>query len=146
MGNSCRSLAFSFRVARTQPRCSLPKCVWPSVKSSRTRSSHPREPWQTGRPLRTSSQTGGTVTIAAGRSMASNSEARKPSNSGSLFYNYKGFFSLVLLAVVDAEYMFIWVHVGSNGSSSDCGIFNRSELKPGLCLNTWFPSSTTLLW
>lgn len=57
---------------------------------------------------------------------------KKPHNSGSLYYNYKGFFSVVLLALVDGDYKFIWAHVGSNGSSSDCGIFNESELETGL--------------
>lgn len=50
---------------------------------------------------------------------------RKPKNSGSLFYNYKNFFSIVLMAVVDANYSFLWISVGHYGSSSDAGIFKR---------------------
>lgn len=57
---------------------------------------------------------------------------KKPANSGSLYYNYKGFFSLVLLAVVDADYKFMWASVGAEGSASDCGIFNRSSLGEAL--------------
>lgn len=57
---------------------------------------------------------------------------KKPRKSGSLYYNYKGFFSIVLLAVVDADYKFIWASVGANGSASDCGVFNRSALEPAL--------------
>ena len=35
-------------------------------------------------------------------------------------YKLQGFFfSLVLLALVDVEYKFLWVDIGSNGSSSD---------------------------
>ena len=52
--------------------------------------------------------------------------------SGSLFYNYKGFFSIVLLAIVDGDYKFVWAHVGANGSSSDCDIYNNSDLEPAL--------------
>ena len=54
---------------------------------------------------------------------------RKPANSGSLYYNYKGFFSVVLLALVDADYKFIWADLGGAGSASDAQIFNASELK-----------------
>lgn len=52
----------------------------------------------------------------------------KPKNSGSLFFNYKKDFSVVLLAVVDADYKFILVDVGARGSESDGGVFSRSNL------------------
>ena len=54
---------------------------------------------------------------------------RKPPKSGSLYHNYKGFFSVILMALVDAEYRFRWVDVGTEGSCSDAQIFNNSELK-----------------
>ena len=57
---------------------------------------------------------------------------KKPENSGSLYYNYKGFFSIVLLAIVDSDYKFQWVDVGAEGSASDAGIFNRSPLLTAL--------------
>ena len=44
-------------------------------------------------------------------------------------YNYKGFFSLVLLALVDTEDRFLSVDVGSSGSSSHAQIFNQSKLR-----------------
>jgi hypothetical protein len=57
---------------------------------------------------------------------------RCPVGSGSKFYNYKGFFSIVLMAVVDADYTFIYVDVGFNGRVSDGGIFARSSLREHL--------------
>ena len=39
----------------------------------------------------------------------------KPTASGSLYYNYKNFYSMVLLAVCGAQYNFTYVDIGSFG-------------------------------
>ena len=51
-----------------------------------------------------------------------------PINSGSLFYNYKGYFSMALMAICDARYFFTLVDVGSYGSNNDSGIFHKSAM------------------
>ena len=51
-----------------------------------------------------------------------------PRNSGSQYFNYKGSFSVVLLAPVDADYRFIVNNVGSFGGNSDGEIFSQSTL------------------
>jgi len=38
-----------------------------------------------------------------------------PKNSGSLFFNYKKYFSVILMAVVDSEYCFISIDLGAYG-------------------------------
>jgi hypothetical protein len=58
-----------------------------------------------------------------------------PANSGSLYYNYKHFFSVILLAIVDADYNFLYVDVGSAGRSNDSGVFCNSKLYELLEIN-----------
>ena len=57
---------------------------------------------------------------------------KAPPNSGSLYYNYKGFFSIILFAMVDSDYKFIYIDTSGNGSASDAQIYNASDLKDGL--------------
>ncbi|CAH1981900.1 unnamed protein product [Acanthoscelides obtectus] len=52
----------------------------------------------------------------------------KPEFSGSLYYNYKSYFSVVLMAVADSNYRFIYVDVGAYGSECDSSIFKESSL------------------
>ena len=51
---------------------------------------------------------------------------RKPANTGSLYFNYKSHFSVVLMALVDHQYRFTYIDVGNYGSNSDPGIFRNS--------------------
>ena len=57
---------------------------------------------------------------------------KQPKNSGSYFFNYKGTFSIVLLALVDANYKFIYVDIGCNGRISDGGVFRNSSLSTAI--------------
>lgn len=54
-------------------------------------------------------------------------ELIQPEHTGSLFFNYKTYFSSVLLAVCDANYCFVYVNVGSYGKTSDSAIFQHSD-------------------
>jgi hypothetical protein len=51
-----------------------------------------------------------------------------PSNSASEYFNYENAFSIVLFALVDANYNFMFVDVGCQGRISDSGVFTNTEL------------------
>lgn len=59
----------------------------------------------------------------------------KPSHSGSNFFNYKNFFSLVLMAVVDAEYCFTYINIGSYGKLSDSNVLKSTHFGQELYLD-----------
>ena len=50
-----------------------------------------------------------------------------PPKSGSLFYNYKQYFSIVLQGVADAKCRFLAIDVGARGKQSDGGVLRESE-------------------
>ncbi|XP_070410522.1 uncharacterized protein [Nothobranchius furzeri] len=68
-----------------------------------------------------------------------------PPLSGSQYFNYKKTFSIVLLAVVDADYRFRIIQVGDYGRTSDGGVFAGSQVGNGMENGTLqVPASATL--
>lgn len=54
-------------------------------------------------------------------------QIQAPINSGSYFFNYKSTFSIVLFAIVDANYNFIFADIGCEGRISDGGVFRNTQ-------------------
>ncbi|XP_063791580.1 uncharacterized protein LOC134947337 [Pseudophryne corroboree] len=59
-----------------------------------------------------------------------------PASSGTLYFNYKGYFSIVLMTVVNANYEFIFIDVGKNGRASDGGSLENSTFYERLTTKT----------
>lgn len=60
----------------------------------------------------------------------------KPQQSGSMFLNYKHFFFIVLMAVVDFDYNFVSIDVGSYGKDCDSAVFKKTQFWKSLIDNT----------
>lgn len=70
-----------------------------------------------------------------------------PANTGSDNFNYKGFYSLLMLAVADASYRFIIVDIGAQGRFSDGALFQDSELEKRLEKNKLgLPRTSATKW
>lgn len=53
---------------------------------------------------------------------------RNPLNSGSQYFNYKKYFSVILMAIADANLCFVAIDVGAYGKAGDSTIFRDSPL------------------
>ena len=51
-----------------------------------------------------------------------------PESSGSMYFNHRGTFSIVLLGVANTNYNFIYAAVGCQGRISDGGVFKYTSL------------------
>jgi hypothetical protein len=71
-----------------------------------------------------------------------------PQGNGSYFWNYKSFNSLVLMAIANANYEFIYCDIGTNGRVSDGGVIENTtfynkllngNLRPDAHQGNWQP-------
>lgn len=49
-----------------------------------------------------------------------------PARMGSAYFNYKEFFSIIIMAVADPDYCFLLVDIGEIGSQADSAVFHNS--------------------
>jgi hypothetical protein len=70
---------------------------------------------------------------------------RAPANQGSNWYNYKGAHSIVLMAICDAYYRFVYVSIGDTGRRGDAGVFANCGLGERLDSNYFhFPPDSKI--
>ena len=61
----------------------------------------------------------------------------KPEDYGDLFWCYKGYPALILLACVDSKGLFTFVDIGLPGSVGDAAAYNNSQLKRNINNGVW---------
>ena len=66
---------------------------------------------------------------------------KKSSCSGSVFFNYKKFQNVILVALSDANYQFLYVDVGAEGGAGNAGTWARCKLSQLSMMNA-LPSQT----
>lgn len=111
-GNSYKSLAFDFRVAHNTISLFVPEVCRAILEEYRDEVFRtPRTPaeWAV---VAQRFQDRWNFPHCCGAIDGKHIAIKKPPQTGTLYYNYKGFLSMVLLGVVDADYKFLWADVG----------------------------------
>ncbi|XP_064115075.1 putative nuclease HARBI1 [Macrobrachium nipponense] len=60
---------------------------------------------------------------------------KKPKGGGSLYFNYKKFHSIILMALSDAKYRFLFIDVGAEGGAGDGGTWQKCNLARAITYN-----------
>ena len=134
-GNSQISMSFRYRIAPSTVHSiiiSTWKAIWKTL--SPTELPQPtEEDWKKkGQEFYSLWQFPNCIGAADGKHI----EIQEPHNSGSLFFNYRKTFSVILLDLINANYEFTIIDIGGYGKSSDGGLFAWSILGKSLEANT----------
>ena len=117
-GESCESLLYQFRVHSSTISKFIPVVcnkTYETFKGRFLRLPDKTEEWEINEhKTRRLWQFPNSIGVADGKHIA----ITHPPNSGSEFYNYKGFFSIVLLGTVDYDYKSIFADICCQGRTS----------------------------
>ena len=127
-GNSYASLSFTFRVSQSAISIFVPlvcQAIIEAYKDEVMKCPRRPEEWlQVASDFSTKWQYHNCCGALDGKHIP----IQRPSHAGSLYYNYKKFHSIILMAVSDANYKFLYVDVGAEGSAGDGGTWYRCTL------------------
>ncbi|XP_017135552.2 protein ALP1-like isoform X4 [Drosophila miranda] len=133
-GISMRALAFSFRIAESTLRKIIPEtcsAVWEELNSTHMIPPDCTEYKKIAHDFYEKSRFPNCIGAIDGK----HCRIKCPKNSGSDYFNYKKFFSIVLQGVADSNCKFIFIELGFKGSQSDGGIFAASRLQQAIIRN-----------
>ena len=127
-GESQQSLSYSFRVGRTtvsQIVSETCAAIFDSLKEPYLKCPKSSEQWKA---ISQKFEETWNFPHVIGAIDGQHIRSQCPQLSGTLYHNYKGFFSIVILAVCDAEYCFTLFDLGSYGSNNDSGVLANSSM------------------
>ena len=131
-GESYESLQYQFRIHRTTIALFVPvvcRQIYECLKDHYLKLPDTEEQWK---KIASSTQERWQFPNCIGAADGKHVSILHPTSSGSEFYNYKGFYSIVLLALVDHDYQFLYVDVGCQGRISDGGVYRHSSFYSAL--------------
>lgn len=127
-GESYRSLAFQFRLGKSTLTTLIPEvceAIWEALQPIYMRMPRTSRDWML---IASNFMYKWQYPNCLGAIDGKHVVILKPDNTGSLYYNYKGSMSVVLMAVADAYLQFKYIDVGSYGRTNDAGIFSTTSL------------------
>ena len=127
-GDDQQSLAFSHRFCRTTVNHILWKtcsAIWKALGDIYVRPPSSPDDW---REISRGFEDLWNLPHCVGAIDGKHVNMKCPNNSGSLYYNYKGFFSLVLMTICDSHYNFTLVDIGDYGGNNDSGVLSHSDI------------------
>ncbi|XP_020496176.1 uncharacterized protein [Labrus bergylta] len=131
-GESFRSLSYQFRVGLSTIRQLVPEtcaAIYKVLKDKYLKCPDTVQEWQ---QVADGFQAQWNFPNCLGALDGKHVNIRPPPGTRSTCYNYKHTCSIVLMALVDSSYRFLYVDVGSNGRISDGGVFGGWTLQDAL--------------
>ena len=122
-GEAYRSLGFQFRIHYTKIGEFIPEvldAIYNALKEDYFKMPSTQEEWM---ELATETERKWNFPNAIAAVDGKHIAIKKPALSGSSYYNYKGFDSIVLLVFVDHDYKILYADVGAQGRISDGGVY-----------------------